>query len=1150
MYVHRSNRAETLLEQLANLVTHPLPDPFVPECVVVQGRGMERWLSQGLARRCGVWANPDFVFPRALLERAMAGVLGEVEDPGISYEPETLLWSVAECLPGLLREPGFGAIARYLEDDRRGERLVALSRRIAETLDHYVIYRPQMVLAWEQDAPLDASLPGRAEDERWQRRLWQALVGRHGATHLAARMRAFLSRADACELEGFPRRISLFGLSTLPPLYLDGLRALADRVEVHLFALSPSREYWADIRSERERIRALSRTGGIPEQDLHYETGHPLLASLGRLGKEFQALLEERVDYREGLAGEATDLYCDPEATSMLATLQADMLALRWRGGSGADAERLALREDDDSIRIHSCHGPMREAEVLRDQLLDLFQRHPDLEPHDVVVMTPDIEAYAPYLEAVFARGGEEGADSSLRIPSRISDRSTRSAYAAVEAFLAILDAIPSRMPVSTLLDLLAHPCVARRFGVDDDEGRQLRSWVVDVGVRWGIDAEHRRAEGQPAVVQNTWRFGLDRLLLGHASGGDALFRGVLPFGGEEGAAEGAGAQAVGKLADFCATLFALRDRALEPMTLAEWGELLMDLQTGMLAGEGDDTHQLQIIREAITELVERGARAGHGANVDLHSVRQELERSFKGRRPVAGFLSGGVTFCEMMPMRSIPFRVVCLMGMGDDSFPRIARPQGFDLISRRRMLGDRSPRDDDRTLFLEALLSARDHLIITYVGQDARSAALLPPSVVVGELLDHLADAWRLPDSTGASGGAEERAGVGRKRDAAAVRARLVVSHPLQPFSARYFDASDDARLFSYSRNDCEAALALAGERAAPAPMFEVPIDPPRADEPVDVVELDELIRFFDHPVRRFMQLQLGVQLGDDAQRLEDREPTALEGMALWSLGDRLLDAALEDRLDAALLDRVRAEGTLPLGAMGGHGLAALVQEVELIAARALQLRVGWGPGRVAVDGEIAGTRLVGGLDDICARGRVECMYQKTGYGRDLSAWIRHLVFCWLRPESVVHRSYLVGRGDRNDVASFTYRPVERPEGILADLLAIHRQGQRVPLPLFRRSSRKYAETIKAARSDDPASRASMDAYFAYRADEWSRVDADDPYVRQAFGDIDPLAVGFAAISESDDGERGRGDDPPTGFRSLALRVYGPMIDHREEMK
>ena len=1147
LWLHRSNRVEELVEALAGVVARPGPDVFASECIAVQGRGMERWLSMELSRRLGVWANPEFPFPRRLVERALDAVLGEVPESGLAFDPERLLWSVAELLPGLSRRPEFAPVARYLEGDEGARARLQLAERIAQTFDHYVVYRPEMVLEWER---------GGGDD--WQALLWRALVERHGSGSLARRAHDFFAAVEGGQGPpvGFPTRLCFFGVSTLPPLYVSILAALSRRLELHLFLPSPSREYWADIRSRLEIHRAHGRReGDVPDSDesLHLAEGHPLLASLGRLGRDFQQVLEEVSDYRES----GSDLYRDPEAPSAgrqrvrhraLSVLQSDILALRHRCAGNSEAPPLALAPGDDSILVHSCHGPMREVEVLHDQLLALFEADPDLEPRHVVVMAPDIETYAPLVEAVFGGGArraagdggragdEEGGDGRARIPCRIADRAVRTTSEVVDAFSKLLDAASGRMTASEVLDLLGAECIRSHFGIAVDELDRLVDWVERAGIRWGVDAAHRASLLQPACPENTWRFGLDRLLLGYAMQGKErdLYRGVLPFDD----LEGTETDLLGRFTEFCEALFACRELLERPRSVPDWCDALAHLQGRMLSSTSDTAQQHLLVRNALAELASSASRAGFGDAVSLDTFRAQLDRDLAARARPHGFLSGGVTFCEMVPMRTIPFRVVCLMGMNDDAFPRTRHPVGFDLIARLPAPGDRSVRDDDRYLFLEALLSARDHLLITYVGQGIRDNATLPPSVVVSELLDCLAEGFELP----AADPPAERPSPEQVRRA--VRQRLVLPHPLQPFSPRYFGAGDDERLMSYVHSDCEGARALLGERRDPAPFLSgpLPLEEPAGGEAgaVREVDVEELVRFFEQPARSFLRSRLGLSLPDEGAEIPDREPMSLEGLARWQLGDALLSRAIagEDLSQAAT--SVRAAGALPLGVPGELVYEELAAEVSKLATRSRSLREGVALEPLLVDATLAGTRIVGSIGSRWPVGLVRHQFSKLGGRQELGLWIRHLVLSWLCPPDCSSRSHLVGRpAGRTSGTGVVFGPLEDPQTVLRDLIELYWLGQTLPLPLFARSSRAYAERLQSARqqSEFERRRAALEAARQVWDDSYAMTpEKDDPFIRQLFRDLDPLSPDFEPA-------------PGLGFEALASRVFGPLLACREEV-
>ena len=1114
------------MDALARVIGPARLDPLEPEWVVVQGRGIERWLSLELAERLGLFAHARFPFPRHFLDSALGSVLGDPEEETAAWEPESLSWSIAEVLPTRLNESAFAPIHNYLAEADGEEKRLALARRVAETFDHYAVYRPEMVLGWE------SGRVGPTPEEAWQAALWRDLVARFGSGHVAARVRDLLEALQAGRRPGsaLPDRICLFGLSTLPPLYVSALAGLAQCIDVHAFVMSPSREYWALVRSEREKRLAQRGIDTESESELYLDTpGPPLLASLGRVAREFQEILEDRTQYHEI----NEDFYREPSSddatgATLLRTLQSDMLALRTRGGPDAEAPLISLDPADHSLSIHACHGPMREAEVLRDQLLDLFQRQPDLKPRDVVVMAPDPTRYAPFVEAAFS--------AAPAIPVSVADRGMGQTFPAVDAFTRILALLDGRLEAGPVLDLLNVDPVRARFGLTSEDESLLRAWIEASGIRWGINSAHRVREGQPDSDTNTWRFGLDRLFVGLAieDAPDRLFADVVPVAG----VEGAQTAALGRLASFTETLFSLQDRVREPRPVAQWVELLVQALDDLVMVDADAAHERTFVVDELEDLA-RAARVAHSTElVSFGSVRDEVGVRLARGGTTGGFVTGAVTICEMLPMRSIPFRVVALMGMNDGDFPRNRPRASFDLIGKARQLGDRSARDDDRQMFLEAILSARDHLLISYVGQDIRDNQSRPPSVIVEELLDGVA---RMVVSPGNS--SNESA----SKSLDWVRERLVLRHPLQPWSPRYFSPDGDDPLFSYASGWREAAGRLVAPVLAPAVFLTEPLH--GESETPQIVSIDDLCRYFAHPARFLANERLGLRLSEAEDLEADREPLDVEGLEGFAIGEELLARALEGRDLQSLRDRLIGQGRLPLGRSGRVVFDELVAEVEQMVDQVTELRAG-GPLPIhSVNCQIElpteqGAhliRVVGSLADLYPGGRVIQRFAKLERPSEFAVWIEHLCLCLSAPADLPRTSHLVGRGGSALLApEVRFSPVVDAAAVLADLLKVYCVGQLAPLPLFPKASRKFADTVRRKPEDPTArERALLDARDVFTKSEPLRAEKEGVYVRQFFAQGDPLAESFSVV--------GMEDAADFRFSRLAERVFGPLFAHRD---
>ena len=633
MELIRSNRTENLADALASRVRDAPIGPFEQEAVVVQSRGMERWLTLALAERLGIWANPSFPFPRAVIEKLLDDVsLGRSEEAR-AYDPNRLKWTIAE----LLRESAPADLQTYLSDRSDADRVLRLATSVSHAFDRYVVSRSDVLGQWAQGA-----------EGNWQAELWRGVVSRLGPHDLASRIGKALPLLRATEANNIGiKRLHLFSLETLPPLFLEFFSVFSQTVPTVLYLLEPSSEYVSDIGATPQLSLPMGDTLG---------DGHPLLTSLGRLARDFQQLL---LDVDEAVHHEA-DLFEGPARGSLLNSLQADILEFR---SPPEDGMRETVEGSDQSISIHSCSGPMREVQVLHDLVRGALEDDPSLRPEDVVVMTPDLDTYAPVFRAVF------GQDDEHRIPYEVHDRKTRDDSSFYDDLLSVLEVVDSRFSVLDMVRLMDAGSLRDEFRFTPEERSRLTELLEAAGVRWGIDAEHREQLDFPAEPLHTWRAGLGRLFLGFASMPSSVevFEGLLP----RGALSLGDAELVSRLSRLCEVLFDFHARTRHPLEIDAWVSGLSDLAALLFPEDDESGPGVRTLRSTLEELRELAGPSRYGGTILLKTLRRELGALLMDSTPAVGFLRRGVTLTELVPLRSVPFRVVCLVGMSEDAFPR-----------------------------------------------------------------------------------------------------------------------------------------------------------------------------------------------------------------------------------------------------------------------------------------------------------------------------------------------------------------------------------------------------------------------------------------------------------------------------------------------
>jgi exodeoxyribonuclease V gamma subunit len=1143
--VLHGNRLETLRMLVVDwLRAHPLA-PLEPETVLVQSNGMAQWLKLALAAApdadepgCGIAAAQTFPLPQSFLWQAYRHVLGAADVPETSpFEKQRLQWRIHRLLPGLLADDAacFAPLARFLGDDPDERRRHQLARRLADLFDQYQVYRADWLDDWLHgrdrlvdgrggSTPLGAGLD-------WQPALWRALHADAGeAAQRLSRpgvQQRFIAALDAAEpgsLRGLPRRVVVFGITSLPRQVLDALHALSRHCQILQLVQNPSAQYWADLCEDRELLRLDRRR----HQRTAGSSGHPLLAAWGKQGRDFIALLDQidqperyrawfrEIDVFEPPVGEDTPIAQAP----LLRQLQQDIYDLRGLPGPGVERPLGA----DRSVRFHRAHSRQREVEILHDRLLDAFASADAagerLRPRDVIVMVPDIDAYAPAVEAVF---GTLDPGDKRYIPYTIGDRRARSETPLAVAFERLAALPGARLTLGEVLELLEVAAFRRRFGLAAEDLPTLRRWCSDAGIRWGLDQPQRaQLDIGTGFEQNSWRFGLRRMLLGYAVGTGDAWQDVEPYP-EIGSLDAALLGRLRALLDTLAQQLAVFGTPGRP---SEWAQRIEDLLSACFSLESAEELSLEArLLGALHAWQQACEDARFDQPITLAVASEVWRAALESEGPAQRFLAGRVNICTMMPMRSIPFRVVCLLGMNDGDYPRTRPPLDFDLMALKGQYrpGDRSRRDDDRYLFLEALLAAREHLHISWIGQNPRDNEPLPPSVLVGQLRDHIDRGWRVEDADGVL---------------LTASTALTVDHPLQPFSPSYDGTGEH---YTYAHEwECGTAPPTAALAALAAPDLTGEL----------VLEVSALGRFLSDPARHFLGERLKLRFDADAAAPDEHEPFELAGLDAHGVAEALLTPIREDtalvgaheEAIAAAGRRLLRRGQLPVGALGEW-------ELEAARARARAAAERWRTARPAYPSaepprELRVERVVDGqacrIEDWCsalyraADGRLARLVLKAGdtvrsktprHERLLHDWLQHLA---LNASGMAVTTCVIGHD-----TTHTLRPIptEAAGPLLDAVLAGWLAGLSEPLPLPPRTVFAHL----TANSNAAATAESLAA--TYEGD--SRRDGERDYASN--GALRRCFPSAAALLAPRHGERSL-------FEHWAERLYQPLVDHLRE--
>lgn len=1134
--IFTADAVEPLADRLVATLAEPLEDPMTPEWIAVPTAGMQRWLALRLARSLGaspehsgdgVTANITFAFPGALRHNILStGAADPKPDP---WHVDHLVWAVLDVL------------RRSVGDDRLrlpttlpdGTTWFGRARHIADLFDRYATRRPDLLAQWQLGHDVDATGRPLSDDHQWQPHLWRLVRARIGLPGPAERLPDLLQRLrNDPEVDNLhlPPRLAVFAMTALPggSPFLAMVDALAVQRDVNLFFLDPSSAASSKLRAVTPRD-AQTNSHRPAVGDVTDPVTHPLLRSWGRPSSERTVLLTaaEAIGVPRPCPLDRHRPATTAERTpTLLEQIQHDLRS------DHAPAGILEPRYDDQSITVHSCHGPSRQVEVLRDAILHLLVDDPSLCEEDIVVVCPHISRFAPLIEAGFGppteQSGVPPSTTTPRLRYHITDRSLRQAYPALSAFANLLDLVSDRCTATAVLRFMSLAPVRRRFGFDDDDLIMIGDWVAEAGVRWGLNATHRAQWGLPtALTTNSWQAAVDRILMGVAVDDTTVALG--PDGIAPLHAEGAHVAVAGRLADFVTRLTAVTENLRHSRSPAQWSSVLGAVADQFLAVESSQQWQLRHLHTVLAAIGEDAVIGKEPATTELSlaDIRRLLADQLQGTPPYPGYFAGGIAVCSPVPLRGIPFRVVCILGLDDSPSGSGHDPvDGDDLAGQAPLLGDQDIRSESREALLFAVLTARDHLVITRTGHDVRTNRPVPPAVAFAELRDTIAatltpaarlERWPQIETVHPRQAFDERCfrpgilgrsgpwsfDVAAQAGARARAERISAQRRIVP--AR---AADPPSVATSPHGPSPAAAATPAGNGA-EPLHQARPDP--------VIALRDLQSFLVHPVRAYLRNRLGLHLVEHDQLPNDDLPIVPDKLQIWSAGTRLIEARMAGYTNAQWEQHELALGTLPPGGFGTNLAREVTAAVDAVTARSFE--AGIEPNRhdrFAVDVAVPnGARIVGVLDGRCrppAPGPGTVTYSRLAPRHHLIAWLQLLVLVASDP-ACNWQSIVVGRSAEPTTAAVVRLGAsgatseERRSSALAGLAVAtdcFLRGQIEPLPLF--------PNLSPLLFDETATATHWQGHK-------NSGDGNDEANRLAFGDLD--WHGLLAIPARD-------DDPP----------------------
>jgi len=1008
--LYASNSLDFLFDRYS-LLLEDRKSPFETPFIVVQSKAMQSWLTLKIAETNGIFANIKFFTPNGIVDYIFRQFLSDVPEERIFYVLSNT-FKIMQLIKDNLQSPDFMELKNYLHDEEDDLKLVQISGKIADLFDQYITFRPEMILNWDTD-----------EDKSWQAQLWRKLKIKKHPSNLREELFEFIKSNNPKE-ELSKQKISLFAINYLPPFHLEILNAISEIMEVNLFLLSPTKHYWGDIKNSRE-ISYIQKKSRRNIQDLHFDTGNSMLASMGKSPRDFQQIL-----YQYNL--ELSYDFLEPKKTNLLKIIQNDIFNLEERNKKNRLKLTKDFLENDNSISINICHSRKKEIEILHDYILSCLDDDSTLQLSDILIMAPDINEYSQHIDSVFML------DRDPLLQYAISDSELMSSNSALKFLKELFDVATGRFSSLSILDLLRNEYIKKKFNLTDDDIMQISFWIKKLNVFWGINGFHREEVGLPKFEENSWEWGIKRILLGYSFYSDVdFFQGIVPYPEIESNSR----DILNKFLEFFDSLKNLHSLLSEDYTLEKWKDILDEIIEDFFRKDDSDG-QLSFLLLRLNEFKDVLMENGYKSPLNFKAIRYKIFSFFNQKRDASNFFNGKLTFCSMLPMRSIPFKIICILGFNNGDFPRKKTAPGFDIISNYPELGDRSVVNDDRYTFLEEVLSVQKRLFISYLGYNILDNSERLPSVLLAEFIDYINNNFYFQDGT---------------KD---VTNFITRRHPLQSFDLKYF--LNENNFFSYSKTDYEIAKSILKQYSKEPSYNPIVLRGfPKENSKITEISISDFISFFKNPAEYFFKKRAGVILKNLEESLLDKEYFSLTPLSQYSMAkDIFSDLSCFD--EDYFFQKKRGEGILPYGNLGELYYDEFVSNTKRILKRIKELTNGENSRKIQIDISLDNFRITGEIPSVYANELILAEYSKLDKGNNLlnakyilKAWVLHLILNISEPEE--YNTRLFGRDKL-----ITFCPSKNFKSILKKMIQVYLEGNKKIIPFSPMTSFAYLINIK----------------------------------------------------------------------------------------
>jgi len=935
--VYKSNSLNTLLLEAYKIIQEkPLNNIFEKEIFVYDSKILFQYLNIFIAEKIGISANIKLYHPNDFIWKLFE-IISPKKKLKNTFTHSMMIWKIMKIIDDKKIFENYNKKEAKLQKFK-------FSFLMANIFEQYIFYRPNWINEWETEK--NTSIID--QNDIWQIKLWIEIIKNSKKTHQYSYHFANLFynfqklfEEKKIQKKHLPSRCFIISSFALNPSYIRIFQNISTYINIYFLYVTPFKKNIFNFIQDNNIF--------LNQKKNKKPCDNSLIKLWGQYEKIYALYIIRSKEMK------IINCFKENNNRNLLNSIKNDLLK------KNINKKKRFLISTDNSISINICFNKKNEIEILHKKLLIFFNKNSSIKPKDVVVTSFSIENYISSINSVFA-----SENNKKQIPFFIANKFSKKTNIIISSFKKILNLANSRFHNEEILEFLDIPEIAKKFNLSEEEIKILYYWIEEANIRWAIDCKHKDYLSFPKNKQNTWLYGIEKLLLSYAMNDtEKVWNNILSCS----SINGSRTEIIEKLIIFIKTLKKWQKKLSRSQYLIHWHSLSKDLINDFFFCSQKIEKSIKMIQKNWTEMINNNLSSGYLKKVSINILIKNFFYKYYFNNHQK-FLPDVVNFCHPNAVCYIPFKIICIIGADHLSVPKINHLDKFNLLKKYPLIEDINIYQKYCYLFAQSISCAEQYFYISYVGYSIKDESKIYPSILIDQLLHYISSNFCFSGDCNLS-----------LQD----NSKKIIKHLCKKYKIQYFYKKKYANpsttenlqdVFKYTNRNINNKNILKRNSCTK-------------------INLKDLITFWKNPICYFFNVNLQIKVDIKKHAINTTEPFSVNQEDSFKIKNILLNKIINNQDTMELFKKYMLSGKLPYDFFGKIFWNQKLKEMTMIAKEVMKYRISKEEKKINL--KIEKYQIDGILSEIQTTGLLRWKPNTINFSDRITLWLEHLIYSLL---------------------------------------------------------------------------------------------------------------------------------------------------------